>query len=759
MSKSLLNCLFLLGLFLFVDSALAVPVLVPVVQKLTKSWPLSHFMSENKPLMLKSVDGSYNLSFPVSERVNPLSAELNLVITNSNLLHKNRSQLVVYINNYIVGQIKLDPINKETQAKFVIDKEYLIPGYNQISLKVAQHYTETQCEDWSSPELWTNINTEKSTLALNYEDLPVNAKLSEFNSLINNRLDNYSLSILRANETISDDYLYWGAMVAQSVKLRLKHVPMKLDEQLVKPYYATNDPGKSSGRFNLNPEQLKHDAVLLGTKEQLGQLIPAEINKAITGAYLGIFQQDQDKNHFILVISGNNNQEVKKAVQSFALFTAIFPDAQQTIVDQILFPDNAEIYSHQSILPDHTYQFAQLGFDNKSLNAANSETKLDIRIPADLYGTEDQLVKIHLDLAYGAGMRKDSVINISLNGLFNHAIQLKEEGGAHYRNYQITIPLRSFKSGLNTLAFSSVLTPSESGECIYVQRDNLLVSIYEDSTISFPDVGRGALLPDLQLLGRTSFPLIKNGSAEETVFRILDSSSDSITAVWHLIAKLAAYSEMPTFDLNITQGKYSDDKNVVLIGKLSPENQSVLEGSPVKLGMLSKFPYQFKEQQQKQEEPFWEWLDRVVSDKNASPLTTTVTPENVPIVQTAGLGDKFLMMSYPSPGDKGYVTLALLSEKDNSLSLGVNTLFSSQLWSQLKGNIFLWDHQKKFYWQQEGDTFLTGLGSTRLDMIMYFSKHPWHWLTLILPMLLLIAWLIHISLTKYKKQTHPRVEE
>ncbi|MDD2658187.1 MAG: cellulose biosynthesis cyclic di-GMP-binding regulatory protein BcsB [Methylococcales bacterium] len=755
MSKSLRNCLLLLGLFLFVDSALA----LAVEQKLSKSWPLNHFMSENKPLMLKSVDGSYNLSFPVSERVKPLSAELNLVITNSNLLHQNRSQLVVYINNYIVGQIKLDPVNKETQAKFVIDKEYLIPGYNQISLKVAQHYTETQCEDWSSPELWTNINTEKSTLALNYEELPVNAKLSALNSLINNRLDNYSLSILRANETISDDFLYWGAMVAQSVKLRLKHVPMKLDEQLVKPYYTADDPGKSSGRFNLNPEQLKHDAVLLGTKEQLGQLIPAEINKAITGAYLGIFQQDQDKNHFILVISGNTNAEVKKAVQSFALFTAIFPDTQQTIVDQILFPDNAEIYSHQSILPDHTYHFAQLGFDNKSLNAVNSETRLDIRIPADLYGTEDQLVKIHLDLAYGAGMRKDSVINISLNGLFNHAIQLKEEGGAHYRNYQITIPLRSFKAGLNTLSFSSVLTPSESGECIYVQRDNLLVSIYEDSTISFPDVGRGAVLPDLQLLERTSFPLIKNGSAGETVFRVLDNSSDSITAAWYLIAKLAAYFETPAFDLNITQGKYSDDKNVVLIGKLSPDNQSVLEGSPVKLGALSKFPYQFKEQQQQPEETFWEWLDRVVSDQNASPLPTAITPENVPIVQTAGLGDEFLMMSYPSPGKQGYVTLALLSEKDNSLSSGVNTLFSPQLWSQLKGNIFLWDNQKKFYSQQEGDTFLTGHGNTRLTMIMYFSKHPWHWLALILPLLLLIAWLIHKSLTKYKKQTHPRVDE
>jgi hypothetical protein len=195
-----------------------------------------------------------------------------------------------------------------------------------------------------------------------------------------------------------------------------------------------------------------------------------------------------------------------------------------------------------------------------------------------------------------------------------------------------------------------------------------------------------------------------------------------------------------------------------LIGKLSSDNQSVLEGSPVKLVAFSQFPYQFKEQHQNQVEPFWEWLDRVVIGRNASPLPTTVKTENVPITQTAGLGEKFLMMSYPSPSDKGYVVLALLSEKDNSLSSGVNTLFSPQLWNQLKGNIFVWDNQKKFYWQQEGETFLTGYGNIRLDMIMYFSRHPWHWMALIVSLLALIAWLIHKLLAKYKKQTHPLVD-
>lgn len=725
-------------------------------QRLTKSWPLSRFMIENQQITLKSVNGSYDFSFPISERINPLSVELNLVITNSNLLQINRAQLVVYINDYIVGQIKLDPVNNITQPKFVIDKEYLRAGYNHISFKVAQHYTETQCEDWSAPELWTMVNSEKSTLTLNYENRPVTAKLSELSSLINDRLDHYSLSILRSDETVSDDYLYWGALIAQGVQLRLKYVPMKLDEQPVTPYAKALDATGKPARFNINPEQLSHDAVLLGTKAQLEKLLPADISQAITGPYLGIFQQDQNQENFILIVSGNNDKDVKTAVQTFALLTSTFPDTQHTVIDKSTIPDNLVGYPKNSIIPDHTYQFSQLGFTNQSLDADNPDAKLDIRIPADLYGTEDKVVKINLNLAYGAGMRKDSVINISLNGLFNHAIQLKETEGAHYRNYQITIPLRSFKAGLNTLKFSTVLTPSEYGKCSYVQRDNLLVSIYEDSTITFPDVGRGASLPDLQLLERTSYPLIKNGSAGGTVFKVLDNSSDTITSAWQLIAKLAAYFETPAFDLNITQGQTPVDKNVVLVGQLSADNQSVMEGSPVQLGTLNQFPYQYKEQHLKQEESFWEWMDRVVMDKNAPPLPVTLKTENVPIVQTAGLGEKFLMVSYPSPKAKGSIVLAIVSEKGNSLYSGVDTLFSSALWSQIKGSIFIWDKQEKFYWQHEGDTFLTSHGNTRLNMIMYFSKHPWQWLALILLLLVLIAGLIHKLLTRHKKQTHPQ---
>lgn len=745
MSKLIKNCFYLLGCLLLVNPAVA------MVQSLTQTWPLSHFMLEDKQIVLESVDGAYSFSFPISERQNPLSAELNIALTNSNLLHERRAQFVVYVNDFVIGQIKLNPVNNAVQTKFTIAKEYLRQGYNHVTLKVAQHYTETQCEDWSAPELWTNINAEKSTLTFNYENIAITEKLSAIDALINEKLGKYALSILRPSEAITDDYLYWGAMATQGVQLRLKYAPMQLKEQLVTPYQGT-------GRFNLDPAQLKNDVILLGTKAQLQPLVSADIDAAITGAYLGIFQQDQDKEHFVLVISGNNNEEVKKAVQSFALLNAQFPDTQQTVIHKALFSKAVMLNPPKAIIPNSTYSLSQFGFKYTPLNAANSEVSLNIRMPPDLYGTEENIVELNLNFAYGAGMRKDSVINVYLNGLFNQAILLKETEGAYFRNYHITMPLREFSAGLNKITFSTVLTPSEYGQCAYVQRDNLLVSIYEDSTITFPDVGRGTSLPDLQLLSKTSFPFIINGFADGTVFKVLDNSSESIAATWHLIAKLANNFETPVYDINITQGDIATNKHAVLIGHVSAANASVLAGSPVKLGALSQYPYRFKEEQIQPAESFFNWVDRSVLEENPLPMTTTVKPNSILVEQTGGLGERFLMVSYPSPTAKDHLVLALVSEENHSLYTGMNTLFTSSLWSQLEGNIFSWDKQEKFYSQQEGDTFLTEPGISRHKMEQFFSKHPWQWLLLIVSTLLIIAWFIHLFLSRRKKLYNPDVD-
>ncbi len=709
--------------------------------------PISRYMLSDEAMMLRNANGEYSISIPISDRIVPQSATLNLILTNSNVLKGNRSQVSVYVNDYVVGQIRLDPINNYTQAKLQIEPEYLKRGYNKITFKAAQHYTDSHCEDWSAPELWTQIDASKSTFTLNYQHAPVTEKLSALDELINDRVGQYALTILRGDTAVTDQYLYWGALISQAVKLRLKYVPLQLEEKALAPY------GDKAGHFAIAPSALTSDAILVGTKAQIAKLIPAAIRDAIQGPYLGIFAQDHDKTHFVLLISGMNDEQVSAAAQSFALMKGLFPDEQQSVLQPPRLPTEPSLSAPQTIVAGYFYQFAQLNYQDHL--ADQRSALLELNLPADFYATEESMVTLNLDLAYGAAMRQDSVINLELNDTFVHAIHLKETDGAHYRNYQITLPLRSFRAGLNRLKFNAVLTPSESGECTFVQRNNLIAVIYPESTISFPDAGHVAQLPDLKLFASNGFPLVDHASAEHTVFKLLDTSSDSIAATWQLIATMAYQQKAPILDIHITQGDIPAADHVALIGKASGLGHvgNMLDAAPVKLGQTHVFPYAYKERQTASEQSFLEWLGGVLFGDQPAPEPVAIDKANVALSQTGGLGEKFLLMSYPNPEGRG-VILALLSNDTNNLNGGLNLLLSPALWNQVQGNVFIWDGQKRFQWQQEGDTITLGDGNLRLRLTMHFSAHPWQWLAILALLLLVTAWVTHKLLIKYQRSEH-----
>lgn len=725
---------------------------------LSRTWPLSHFMINSEPILLKNVEGSYSISFPIADRIEPDSVELKLYLSNSNLLNDRRAQFAVFINGYVAGQIKLNPVESQTQVKFRIAKEYLKKGYNRLVFKAIQHYTASQCEDWSTPELWTSVDSVKSKLTLHYTELPVSESLAKLNGLISDRLDHYSLTILRSRDKLSDAYLYWGAMLAQGVKRRLQYVPLTLHEQTASLYRRPEPEAKVAAKFNIDPKLLSDDAILVGTKEQIQPLLSDEIGQTIQGAYLGLFRQDKQPEHFILVVSGLDDKQVKTAVQAFVLLDMPLPDADRTIIHEINFPA-ASTVGFREIVPGNTYRFSQLGFNDKLFNVGDTRAELQFRIPADMYSTEQAMVSVDLDLAYGAAMRKDSAINISLNELFNHAIQLKESSGAHYYNYRIDIPLRSFQHGMNRLSFDAVMTPSEFGECTFIQRANLITALYRDSTVTFPQAGRVATLPDLQLFERTGFPLIKNGSAQQTVIGLLDTSSDSVIAAWHFFAKLTTFTDAPVFDVEITQNKTLLRPNKVLIGKPAAQ-QPLLDAAPVRLGVRNQFPYRYKAKQLPPEETLASWLSDFFAEQDAKPSAVDIEPENVTMSHSAGLGGKFLLMSYRESNVKEGVVFALLSEPGRKLYPGLTELLTSELWGQMQGNVFIWDKQRDFNWLREGDTFEVGDSDPELSLIMHFSNHPWQWLALIVTLLLLTAWLIHRLLTRFaSKHHHPAHED
>ncbi|MBS3965225.1 MAG: cellulose biosynthesis cyclic di-GMP-binding regulatory protein BcsB [Methylomonas sp.] len=700
------------------------------------------------PAVIRNAEGFYSLSFPVSDREKPLGAMLDLHLINSNALKANRSQLVVYLNGMVLGQIRLDPANNATMARFKIDDAFLRAGYNNLSFKVAQHYTDNECENWGAPELWTQLDLTRSSLTLEYEALPVRENLADLDRLINDRVGEFSLTLIRGHNQVSDDYLYWGSVIAQGIKSRLNYVPMHLAE-----YYQPPLDSKTADHFGIDPKQLNGDAIIVGTQSEIRHLLPEPVAAAVTGPYLGLFRQELSPDRFILVIAGRDASEVSRAVKAFALIGALAVDSRETVIRDLAYPLSPAL-AKPSVMFGHAYPLSALGFKTArlALDAPRAEWLFDL--PADFYSTDDTTVGFNLDIAYSAAMRSDSSIQIRLNDVLVSSVQLRDESGAHYQNYRIDVPLRSFKPGQNRLTFDAVLTPLYAGECLLPQRNHLAAYLSDRSIVSFPEVAKVVSLPDLALQQATGFPWVDNATAQQSAFHLLDPSSDSIVALWSFIAELAAHRQTQILDLTIDQGSYQAGKHDVFIGKLTPSDaQQKLAGAPVVVDGWYQIASPHRQTHTPTLTGFFEWLERILFSPDALPQASTIRDDNALILQTANWGKHFVMTSYFKPDSEDKLALAILTSPGNDLTKGLEVL-DRQLGALVAGDTVIWDSEGRLQATRYRDPKVIGHDNAKMTWIMHFSRHPWHWLAFIVVVLGLSSWLIHRVLSAYQKRHH-----
>jgi len=697
--------------------------------------------------------------FPLPDRYSVNSAKLHLELTNSNALIQSRSQLTVRLNKTVVAQIKLDPDNPRTFADIVLPTDKLIVGYNRLRFAVAQHYTEEECEAPDAPELWTEVDSVKSELAF---DLMLRSKTPTLASIpyyIDEKLPTYTIKILRPQLEFDTQDLIWGALIAQGVALRLQHVPFEIEQG------AADVPGRFNPVPDVDSDHLSGaelDTVIAGKHADIEAYLDREISERISGPYLGVFPLNGDARHFLLVVSGVNDEQVAVAAKTFASITFPFPDTADSVIKKFEQPAPKAYQLAGLIQPDTTYTFAQLGLDTTSVSEGqDSAIQLALKLAPDLYAREDTEVVLRLHLAYGAAMRRDSTINISLNGVFQQAIHLQQLNGAHYRDYRMVLPLRSFQAGDNNLEFHPVLTPLETGECLYRQQKNLVFSLFNDSTIEFPPADHYVRLPDLKLFERTGFPFSRVADGSETGIQLLDRTPQSVLAAWQITAKLAQLSGLPLYRTSLSFQPIHQDLHLIVIGDGQAMQAEISSDAPIHLGLENQFTYPLPPGSTRETTPLWEqWLAKLFNQP-AAKEPTTMEAKSLRSVQTGGLGDYALAMAYQSPLYSDRMVLAITHQQHpKTFYQRVKTLVAPQIWSQLQWDIVIWkDNSDSLVWQQSDAEFFVGETTQRSKLAYYFSRHPLGWIVLVMVLLFLFAWLIHVLLKRFKNKHHPNVEE
>jgi len=727
---------------------------------------LAEFMPRDEPIVLRGNASSHDLYLPVPDRWDLGWAELQLEFTNSIALQQNRSQLIVSLDGHVVSQTMLNPKSPRGSVTVALPVDRLAPGFVPLTFSVNQHYrTENECEDWAAPELWTQIDPTASTLRMAVTPRRPDPTLADVYALFDRKAWQSPELLVLTPQAPGTSELKAGYLVAAGAALRLDYVPLQVRHQIAQRRTQSLHPDLAdSYRFpGLDQGPLAgRDAVLIGTRGDLAPMLAPELLERIDGAILAVFPQDENPEHVVWLVSGTTPEELERSAGALARLDFPLPDSAWTRVDAIDLPPLPPYTSRLAMREDQTYAFSDFGFQTTMLrgfgqDGGRADAVLEFAVPPDLFAGERASLELNLHLAFGAGMRSDSVLNIYLNDRFENAVALNEAGGAVFRDYRLAIPLQSLRPGINRLRFAGGMVPSVTGECQYVNQANLVLTLFEDSTLRLGPLDHYATLPDLGLFGHTGFPFLVQPYGEGVAVQLAGNDSQTIGAAWTLAARLTQVADHPLHGARFQFEPYADTGQVIVVGAHAEVDTALLGAAPLRLRAGSDDTHVFVQPNDMlytaDPEPLSLW-QRLVHW--LAPELPRDTPERIAapvrLMQTGQLGRYAAMMQFQARGEQGAVVL-VTADSPARLEDGVQALVRPAVWDGLRGDLVVWDGRKdSLRWQRVGETWSVG-ERTRVSWLRYlFSKYPLYMVATALVLLILFAWLSYYLLTRRRRR-------
>ncbi len=726
---------------------------------------LCQFRVEQGPIWLKHTLATNTMYIPISPRLDIKKAVLHLVFSSSKAIDTARSHLRILLHGIVVAQIPLGSGNAEAAINISLPVSLLKPGYNILQFQAVQHYSSSGCESPNAPELWTEIDTVQSEMLLQMRFKPVRASLAALNEFVGKRLwGTYTLTVISPDKKLSRNELKWGALVTMAVAERLKFLNLNVK--------LTNLPSIQRKRRiywrrlkfpKIDFSHIDSDAVLIGTKSQLKAFLPNDIIKKITGAFLGIYAQDDSPDRYILIISGDSPEEVTKAATVLDFLNFPLPDCATTIIKGLKIPKLPPDSGENRVTYHSTYTFKSLGLDTTTLKRIRPQNlTLMLWLPPDLYTNEYANVKIKLHMAYGAGMRKDSVLNIYLNNHFQTAIHLNNTDGSVFQNYEIDIPFRSFKPGPNAITFQARLIPSITGSCVFINDSNLLFTLFSDSTVTIPMAQHLVQLPNLKLFQNSGFPLNKDPYGSNLCVDLTNDNPDTIASAWILLGKLTQITGVALYKASLGYVA-NKSKDILLVGTADQVNAPIMKNSPITFGKDGRItcPSPLREPQRlAQDSSDMSWMPAWMSQAFCTnPKTSTLKRKTVTINLDNSLGHYISLMEFESPFKKDNTIITVLASKPSLLYKGVRSIVKPNLWYNLHGSVAIWYPDGGHVWcQQVAQSYIIGNAGTSTHLIYAFSEHPFYWLITLIVLIGAFALTTYWLLNRFKNRHHPADE-
>ncbi len=634
-------------------------------------------------------ESELNLSGEIDERawsiyLTPQQAAsattFNLGYQNSILVAPEASRLSVSINDVELSDESLSSAEGISEFNLTVPKGLLKPGANLLRLRATQRH-RTDCTVQSTYELWSNINGERTHL--NFDGGTAN--------LLN------TIDDIRAIGTDEKGLTQFNLAVPAFERPSATLPLLRLSQGLAA---LANMPSQSviiepTAPARVLPGRL---TVLVGTADELKPLLP-ELPKEASNGPIATFVNDARRGGSVLVVSGPSWQEVSSAIESIVAPTDAAPNSRRDVISTQRWraPDAPFLFSGANI------RLSQLGLKTENFSGRRFRTQFNLAVPADFYANAYGEAVLLLDAAYAQTVLPGSHIDIYVNGNIASTVPISSPGGGIFRHLPISVTLRHFRPGVNTITIEAILNTQEDQVCApgTAASETPRFALFDTSEFHMPDFARIAQLPNLAAVAATGFPY---GRATAPVPIYMDRiDSDTLSASATILARLAAASGHPVPIETVASPSLIGNRDALFIGTLSQmppavftqlnmaaTNQTVWGGAEDDAGDDVETQAAFDEWRGKLRGGAWsgqintleDWLKRNF-DISLNSLRLTPAPE---AKFSPSREASLIIAQGPSPEENGTWTV-VAGRTSSELKAGILAMSARENWAQISGHV------------------------------------------------------------------------
>jgi len=532
----------------------------------------------NSEIRLAGAQGEIGIPFALRRDQIVTAASLTLTFAHSPSLLPDLSQLVVLINGEVVKTTALSRDNAdETVVTIPVNPAILLPKNNQLNIRLIGHYTR-DCEDPQNSALWANISNTRSWLDLTLQRVPSTPDLS---SLPTPFFDRYSVDPLVLPFVFSG-HLENGDLEAAASVSSWFGALASYRGYAFKPVFNELPVG---------------DAIVF-----LVQGRPlAGLNLAINGPGLAIVPNPRSPSHFLLVIMGRTEPELKLAAA--ALVSGGRYGGVTASVDDVKVPVYAPYGAPRWIPTDRPVQLGELE-DPLSLEGRGlppGPLTARFRMAPDLFFWPGAGARLTTTYRYPMAAWLDherSRLDLSLNGQFIQTLPMQTDdlisrlvdkgrsSSAVSTAHSILPDYALF--GQNELSYFFDLHMADRGRCVGRLPNDVQVSIDPRSTIDLRGAYHATRLPNLALFAGAGFPFTRMPDLSDTeVIVSQNPTAPEVEAFLALMGRFGDATGAPVYRVTVTRSYQPDRdgiKHVLVIGPTSMTGVDALfEGAPVEL--------------------------------------------------------------------------------------------------------------------------------------------------------------------------------